>query len=56
MKRLGRFLMLAMVVGLVAYAGSATAGKTLTFFTDGTVKAGVGDKGHGKVGLAVSAV
>ncbi len=48
MKRLGRFLMLAMVVGLVTYAGSATAGKTLTFFTDGTEKAGVGDKGHGK--------
>ncbi|MBI5191795.1 MAG: CRTAC1 family protein [Nitrospirae bacterium] len=48
MKAFGRFLMLGLVVGLVSYASSASAGKSLTIFSDVTEKAGVGDKGHGK--------
>ena len=48
MGKMGRFMMLALVIGLVMYAGSAGAGKSLTIFSDVTEKAGVGDKGHGK--------
>ncbi len=48
MKLLGRFLMLALVVGMVVYASSAKAGKSLTFFKDVAKQAGVDDKGHGK--------
>jgi len=47
MKLFGRFMMLALVVGIVAYAASATAGGKV-IFKDVTDKAGVGDKGHGK--------
>jgi len=46
MKILGRFMMLAALIGLVGYVGTATAGKSI--FTDVTENAGVGDKGHGK--------
>jgi len=48
MKIWGKFMMLAMVVGLVVLAGSAMAGKNLTIFSDVTDKAGVGSKGHAK--------
>ena len=48
MKKFGRFMMLALVIGTVVYAGSATAGKSLTIFKDVAKQAGVDDKGHGK--------
>ena len=48
MKNLGRFTMLAMVIGLVAFASSAKAGKSFAIFSDVTNKAGVGSKGHAK--------
>jgi len=48
MKLLGRFIMLAVVLGLVVYVSSASAGKSLTFFKDVAKQAGVDDKGHGK--------
>jgi len=48
MKKLGRFMMLALVVGLVVYAGSASAGKSLVVFSDVTDEAGVNQKGHSK--------
>ncbi len=47
MKLLGRFMMLAMVVGVVVYATSAAAGKGV-IFKDVTDAAGVADKGHSK--------
>ena len=48
MKLMGRLLMLVAVIGLMAYAGPASAGKSLRIFTDVTDQAGVGDNGHGK--------
>jgi hypothetical protein len=45
---MGRFFMLALVVGIVVYAGSASASRNLSIYTDATEAAGVGDKGHGK--------
>jgi len=48
MSKLGRFLMLALVIGLVAYITSAGAEKNLTFFKNMAKEAGVDDKGHGK--------
>jgi len=48
MKNSVRFMMLTLLVGLVVYAGSARAGKSLTIFSDVTDKAGVASKGHGK--------
>lgn len=48
MKRFGRYIMLAVVIGLVVYAASASADKNLHFFVDVAKHAGVDDKGHGK--------
>ena len=45
---IAKFLMLAMVLSLVVYAGGASAGKNLTFFKDVAKQAGCDDKGHGK--------
>jgi len=47
MKIIGRFTMLALMVGVIVYATTATAGKG-SIYTDVTDAAGVGDKGHGK--------
>jgi len=47
MKIIGRITMLAALLGLVAYVGTASAGGS-AIFTDVTDHAGVGNKGHGK--------
>jgi hypothetical protein len=48
MIRLVRFSMLALVIGVVVSAASVGATKNLQFFVEGSEKAGVADKGHGK--------